>query len=82
MWETLGEQAQILTHALYHHYSAPSGFDFDTLSNDEPFIIDEKLDTYNAPERSSKFYDWISHQAEHYKSQQNMLVVMGDDFHF
>ena len=34
MWETLGESAQIFTHALYHHYSAPPGFDFDTLSDD------------------------------------------------
>ena len=49
MWEPLGETVQILAHTLYHHYSAPDGFDFDTLSNDAPFIIDEALDTYNAP---------------------------------
>jgi hypothetical protein len=63
MWETLGESSQILAHALYHHYSAPSGFDFDTLSNDQPFIIDEQLDTYNAPDRTADLYKWITHQA-------------------
>jgi lysosomal alpha-mannosidase len=80
MWESLGESTQILTHTLYHHYSAPSGFDFDTLSNDEPFIIDKSLDTYNAPDRSADLYDWINHQAEHYMSTSDMLITMGDDF--
>jgi hypothetical protein len=52
MFDTLGESAQIFTHCLYHHYSAPSGFDFDTLSNDDPFITDERLTTFNAPEKA------------------------------
>ena len=29
MWESLGETAQILTHAFYDFYYPPSGFDFD-----------------------------------------------------
>ena len=49
MNESLGNNVQILAHALYAHYSAPAGFDFDTLSNDPPFIDDESLETYNAP---------------------------------
>jgi len=61
MWNSLGESTQILAHTLYHHYSAPSGFDFDTLSDDSPFIIDESLDTYNAPERTTELYAWILH---------------------
>lgn len=52
MWESLGETAQILTHAFYDFYYPPSGFDFDTLSDDPPFIVDESLDTYNAPDRT------------------------------
>lgn len=60
-WDSIGESAQIFTHALYHHYSAPSGFDFDTLSNDQPFIIDENLETFNAPDRTADLYDWITH---------------------
>lgn len=67
---------------MYHHYSAPSGFDFDTLSHDQPFIIDEQLDTYNAPERTLEIYDWVQHQSAHYKSEQHMIIPMGDDFHF
>lgn len=32
-WDSIGESAQILAHQLFHHYSAPDGFDFDTLSD-------------------------------------------------
>jgi len=32
-WNSIGESAQILAHQLFHHYSAPDGFDFDTLSD-------------------------------------------------
>jgi hypothetical protein len=49
MYETLGESVQILAHAFYNMYYTPDGFDFDTLSNDSPFIDDETLETYNAP---------------------------------
>jgi hypothetical protein len=81
MWESLGESAQIFTHALYHHYSAPPGFDFDTLSDDEPFIVDQNLETYNAPERTADLHNFILHQDEHYVGN-NMFITMGDDFRF
>jgi len=32
-WDSIGESAQILAHQLFHHYSAPDGFDFDKLSD-------------------------------------------------
>jgi alpha-mannosidase len=40
-WDSIGEDAQIFTHALYHHYSAPPGMDFDSNSNDGPFTTNE-----------------------------------------
>jgi hypothetical protein len=70
-----------LAHALYAHYSAPAGLDFDTLSNDPPFIDDESLDTYNAPEESAKLHDWITHMRTHYRAN-DLLMCMGDDFRF
>ena len=30
---------------------------------------------------ASKMYDWITHQASHYRAN-NLLVTMGDDFRF
>jgi hypothetical protein len=82
MYDTFGDDKQIFHHVLYHHYSAPSGFDFDTLSNDQPFETDELLKTYNAPERAAELLDWVTHQAEHYMSQKHMMITWGDDFHY
>jgi lysosomal alpha-mannosidase len=59
MYEALGDSTQILAHVLYHHYSAPDGFDFDTLSGDAPFVDDPTLDTYNAPQKSAQLHEWI-----------------------
>eukprot|EP00347_Sterkiella_histriomuscorum_P000869 403374211 len=36
----LGKTTEIFTHALYHHYSAPEGFNFDIWSHDTPIIDD------------------------------------------
>ena len=41
MWDNLGQSAQIFGHCLYNEYDAPTGFDFDSLSTDPPFIVDE-----------------------------------------
>jgi len=27
-------------------------------------------------------YDWVTHQAQHYLSNENVLVLMGRDFHY
>jgi len=82
MNESLGESVQIFAHTLYNHYSAPDGFDFDTLNdNYSAFIDDPSLDTYNAPEMAEKLHDWITHQASHYRAN-NLFVPMGDDFRF
>ena len=81
MYGTLGSDVQIFTHALYAHYSAPSGFDFDMLSNDDPFVVDKDLETYNAPEKSADFLQHILTRRQYYKTN-DLLIVMGDDFRF
>jgi hypothetical protein len=45
-YKHLGNRTQIFTHALYSHYSAPNGFDFEF---GDPFVDDPNLTTYNAP---------------------------------
>jgi len=67
-YDELGKDSQILAHALYYGYSAPEGFDFDTLGRDPPFVTNEKLSTYNAPERADAFLDWIMHNIQHYRA--------------
>lgn len=80
-FDTFGDQTQIFAHALYHHYSAPPGFDFDTLGWDDPFITDERLTTFNADVKAQAFHDWITEQRAHYLSN-NLIITMGDDFRF
>ena len=46
--ENLGNDVQIFTHTLYAHYSAPHGFDFDSTSNDVPWVNDEKSKDFNS----------------------------------
>jgi len=60
-WEELGERGQIFTHALYAHYSAPSGFDFDTLNTDDAIVDDERLTSYNVDKKASQLYDHFYH---------------------
>jgi len=81
-YDELGSSSQIFTHALYQHYSAPSGFDFDILNRDDPIVIDKSFSTFNAEDRSYYFHKEIVHRMKHYKGQKNLLILMGDDFRF
>ena len=46
--ESLGKDINLLTHALYAHYSSPQNLNFDILDGDEPWINDKTSDTFNA----------------------------------
>ena len=46
-----GESGSIFTGALFNHYSAPSGFCFDVLCRDQPFIDNPKSPDYNVISR-------------------------------
>ena len=54
-----GTRTQILTHALYHHYSAPDKFNFDTNADDDPFVDDKSLSTYNVDTKLALLKTWL-----------------------
>ncbi len=60
-FDHFGTDKQIFTHALYQHYSAPSGFNFDTYSNDDPIVDNKNLSTYNVDDKIAQFRDYITH---------------------
>lgn len=68
MWDYLANTTQILTHALYTHYSAPDGLDWDTMNVVDPFVDDLTMDTYNAPEKSAMLLDTIMEYKSAYPS--------------
>lgn len=80
-YDSLGSRTQIFTHVLYNHYSAPDGFCFDVRCNDDPIEDDETLETYNVDKKADDFFDFITHQADHYLSN-HMFVTMGEDFNY
>ena len=49
--KNLGKQAQIFTHAMMNHYSSPSGFRIDVMSDDDPVVVDEGMETYNVKDK-------------------------------
>jgi lysosomal alpha-mannosidase len=57
----LGSDAQIFSHVLYHDYRTPPGLNWDESGNDDPFIDDLELETYNADAICESLYDWIVH---------------------
>lgn len=60
--KSLGNDTQIFTHALYQHYSAPSGFGFDAGQND-PFWINTKSsqgnEDFNGDEEAAKLKAYL-----------------------
>lgn len=61
-FDHLGKSTQILAHALYENYCSPHEFEYDVFdSNNDPFVTNEKLTTYNAPVKAALFQDLITH---------------------
>lgn len=75
------EENAILTHALFAHYSAPSGFNMYMTGDDAPFLIDKTNEDYNAPERATELIAKIEERIEHYATD-DIFVVFGDDFKY
>jgi hypothetical protein len=79
--ESLGTDTQILTHALYAHYSSPSGLNFDVLDSDSPWINNEKSKDFNGDTEGKMFADYLTTKAEHYLTD-DIFVLFGDDFRY
>jgi len=77
--ETL-EEMDFFTGMLYNHYSAPPGFCFDSLCQDDP-IIDGKSYDNNVKSRVDDFLNYASNLAGYYRSN-HIMVPMGDDFQY
>ncbi|CAI2381798.1 unnamed protein product [Moneuplotes crassus] len=79
--DTLGARAEIFTHMMYHHYSAPPGFNYNEFQDEHPIFDNPKYDNYNVDNKTGEFYKYILHMADHYKTN-HLLVPFGDDFNF
>lgn len=80
-YDTLGTRSQIFTHVLYNHYSAPPNLGFDITNNNDPFVDDPSLETFNADYLSEQMHDWVLHMIDHYRTN-HIFITMGDDFNY
>lgn len=49
--------------------------------NDEPFVSNPNLQTYNAQQKADQMTDYVKHMLEHYQGN-HLLIPMGCDFTF
>lgn len=75
-----GSSSDLFTGVLYNHYSAPPGFCFDILCEDDP-IIDSEDETRNVEDRVDTFIDYVNNLAPNYRTN-HVLLPMGDDFNY
>lgn len=62
------------------HYCWPQGFWYDErFGNDDPFVTNEKLDTFNAKNKTMVFQKYLNEMAGDYLGN-HMLVPFGCDF--
>mmetsp|Transcript_1042 Transcript_1042/g.1904 ORF Transcript_1042/g.1904 Transcript_1042/m.1904 type:complete len:329 (+) Transcript_1042:599-1585(+) len=78
---SLGNQTQIFTHVLYAHYSSPSGFNFDILDGDDPWINNAQSEDFNAAKEAKKMAGEIEERLQHYLTD-DLFMVFGDDFRY
>jgi len=84
VWEAspnLGKEADLFTGVLFNTYSAPSGFCFDILCDDEPIIDDKHSPDFNADRRAIEFLAHVELHRRVYVGS-NIPITMGDDFRF
>lgn len=80
--EHFGNQKEIFTGAMRDHYCWPQGFWYDErFWNDEPFVVNKKMDTFNADQKVKDFQKYLNEMADDYLGN-HMLVPFGCDFSF
>nr|XP_049695653.1 lysosomal alpha-mannosidase isoform X2 [Helicoverpa armigera]XP_049695654.1 lysosomal alpha-mannosidase isoform X3 [Helicoverpa armigera]XP_049695656.1 lysosomal alpha-mannosidase isoform X5 [Helicoverpa armigera]XP_049695657.1 lysosomal alpha-mannosidase isoform X2 [Helicoverpa armigera] len=79
--DVLGRSSDIFTGVLHNTYSPPAGFCFDVLCADEPIIDDPDSPMYNVESKINTFLEICKNISRGYKSN-NILITMGEDFHY
>uniref|UniRef100_A0AAG5DR66 Alpha-mannosidase n=1 Tax=Anopheles atroparvus TaxID=41427 RepID=A0AAG5DR66_ANOAO len=81
IWKTSAnlDDADLFTGVLFNLYQAPSGFCFDILCSDEPFIDGLYSAENNVKTKVDKFLYYVDMQAQSYRTN-NIILTMGGDF--
>ncbi|XP_011181146.2 lysosomal alpha-mannosidase isoform X1 [Zeugodacus cucurbitae] len=77
----LDDSSNLFTGALYNQYQPPPGFCFDILCADEPIIDAKHSPDNNVKRRVDEFIAISRNMSKGYRTD-NILVTMGEDFHY
>ncbi|XP_050319281.1 lysosomal alpha-mannosidase isoform X2 [Bactrocera neohumeralis] len=77
----LEDSSKLFTGALYNQYQPPPGFCFDILCADEPIIDAKHSPDNNVKRRVDEFIAISRNMSKGYRTD-NILVTMGEDFHY
>ncbi|XP_055592932.1 lysosomal alpha-mannosidase-like [Uranotaenia lowii] len=75
------DDSELFTSVLYNHYSAPPGFCFDVLCNDDAFVDGQYSAENNVKEKIDQFVNFVTNMSQRYRSN-NLIITMGDDFNY
>eukprot|EP00092_Neocalanus_flemingeri_P035232 GFUD01038336.1.p1 GENE.GFUD01038336.1~~GFUD01038336.1.p1 ORF type:complete len:974 (+),score=218.88 GFUD01038336.1:74-2995(+) len=73
-------QSDLFTGALFHAYSPPPGFCFDSLCQDV-LMDDPRMEDFNMDEKVAEFVKYTLFQASSYATD-NLIMTMGEDFNY
>ena len=51
---------------MMNHYSSPDGFNIDVMSDDDPVVIDEGMETYNVKDKVRMMLKYLNEYVIHY----------------
>jgi len=75
-----GSSSDLFTGALFHAYSPPPGFCFDSLCKDV-IMDDPRMEDYNIDAKVAEFINYTHFQASSYATD-NLIMTMGEDFNY
>uniref|UniRef100_A0A7E4VA72 Alpha-mannosidase n=1 Tax=Panagrellus redivivus TaxID=6233 RepID=A0A7E4VA72_PANRE len=82
-WYTSDENPtrKVLGGAFYAHYNQPGGMCWDARCNDDPVIVDPELENYNVDAVVDHLNSYLNNRLPTIP-HNNVLFMMGDDFHY
>lgn len=72
--------SDLFTGALFHAYSPPPGFCFDSLCKDV-LMDDPRIEDYNMDKKVAEFVNYTYFQSNSYATD-NVIMTMGEDFNY
>ncbi|XP_039281888.1 lysosomal alpha-mannosidase isoform X2 [Nilaparvata lugens] len=75
----LGEMSDIFTNVMYNHYSAITGFNFESMRQNEAIVDNKNSSEYNVDKKAERIITEAKFRKNFFQSN-NVYLTFGDDF--